>query len=157
MKLRDMQDLVDMLTWLDDLTYNLSEPGTMGPEGRIFQNFLAGLSEKYHLEKRVVARETLECKRLIAIIRARYRKMSEVQSVHGDALVNKPRTEKKSNGNHSSGDKSKETSKIICYRCKRPGHIETSCPLKKLCAVFGGRVHTAGQCGTDSNTLAVFG
>lgn len=52
-KLRDKK--IHMLTKSDDLAYELSGLGNVIPASTRLQFFLEGLSEKYHLEKRMLA------------------------------------------------------------------------------------------------------
>lgn len=94
MKLRDKEDPQEILTRLEDLTYELSELGTV-PESVILQYFLEGLPDKYHLEKQVLAGEALEGERLVTRIRGRYQSLKESQIIPGEALVVKDRTYKK--------------------------------------------------------------
>lgn len=61
----------------------------------------------------------------------------------------------KANMNQTSGDKSNGKAEIICSQCEKPGHVQSRWPLTKVCPVCGSRGHTANQCGTNSNPLAI--
>lgn len=70
-------------------------------------------------------------------------------------MIKDRKFKQKSKDTQFTSNKSKEKSKISCFQCGRPGHVQEKCPLNSTFPVCGETGHTADQRRGDSRALVV--